>query len=142
MLALGLFVGMDLLRPHRAQTYLGQLVVHGDVADQIARKGARALASVQSPLRLLIVIGGAALVAVRPRIGDRPTLRAAAWALAVGAMVGSAVNDSGLVVGAAVMAVAWPALVVLGSTSPDGLAPADRPLGAGGEPAQHRFRAG
>jgi len=35
------------------------------------------------------------------------------WALVVAAVVGSMVNDSGLIVGAAVTAVAWPALVAV-----------------------------
>jgi hypothetical protein len=50
-------------------------------------------------------------------MAGRPALQATAWAAGVAGALGSAVNDSGLLVAAAVAAVAWPALVVA-ATSP------------------------
>jgi hypothetical protein len=47
-------------------------------------------------------------------MADHPALSAAAWALLVAGVLGSAVNDSGLAVAGAVMAIAWPAFFLLG----------------------------
>jgi len=55
-----------------------------------------------------------ALAVDHPRLAARPALRAAAWALLVAGLLGSAVNDSGLAVAGAVMAIAWPAFFLLG----------------------------
>jgi hypothetical protein len=79
------------------------------------RKGSAALATVGNPMSLVAVIGVATVVGARLRLSGRPALAAAAWALGVAGVVGSAANDSGLLVAAAVTAVAWPALVAVAS---------------------------
>ena len=113
VLILAVFVAADLARPTASQTHLGRAIGSGDVMDDIARKGQRALATVGHPLALVVVLGAGAVAGARLRLRGRPARAATAWALAAAAVVGSAVNDSGLLVGAAVVAVAWPALLAL-----------------------------
>ena len=109
---LAVFVAVDVSRPVESRTHLGR-VLSDELGDDVARKAGKALATVKSPLPLVILIGGAVLLRAGRRLGRRPALRATAWALAVAGVLGSALNDSGLLVGAAVMAIAWPALVAL-----------------------------
>jgi len=111
-LVLALFVAADLARPPAARTHLGRIISDGGLVDAMVNKANRALESVQNPLSLIVVIGVAAVVAVRPRPGRDPALSAMTWALVVAGVVGSAVNDSGLLVAAAVSTMAWPTLVV------------------------------
>jgi hypothetical protein len=118
VVVLALFLAADLSRPATSQTHLGRAVRSGDLLDDINRKARRAAATVSQPLALVIVVGGLALARVRPRLRHLPAWRAAAWALLVAAVIGSAVNDSGLLVGAAVTAVGWPALLVVDAVRP------------------------
>ncbi|HEX3393599.1 MAG TPA: hypothetical protein VHS52_03640 [Acidimicrobiales bacterium] len=113
---LGLFVAADLARPASARSHLGRVIADGSLKDEITRKGSRALETVATPLSLVVVIGIAAVAAVRPRLAGRPGLVAMTSGLVVAAVLGSVVNDSGLIVGAAVTAVAWPALVAVAGT--------------------------
>ena len=120
---LAVFLAFDLARTPENRTHLGRVVSEGDLGQEVVSKAGRALATVTAPMTLLAVVGVAAVAMARPRLRDHPALEAVAWALAVAAVIGSVVNDSGLVVAAAVAAVGWPAL--LGATAPPAaLAPA------------------
>ena len=128
---LALFVAVDVSRPAADRTHLGR-AFDEDLAGDIGRKASKALATVKSPLSLVVLIGGVALARAGPRFRHRPALRATAWALLVAGVLGSALNDSGLLVGAAVMAVAWPALLVLGDPVESTPPPSTEPATAGG----------
>ncbi|MGI8777964.1 MAG: hypothetical protein ACR2LJ_11440 [Acidimicrobiales bacterium] len=128
----GLFVAADLARPLSARSHLGRVISDGTLIDEIVRKGNRALETVTSPLSLVVAIGVGAVVAVRPRLGARPALAAMTWALVVAGVIGSVVNDSGLLVGAAVTAVAWPALVAVAGTDLGPSGPLSGVLGPSG----------
>lgn len=116
VVVLALFVAADLARPAAARSHLGRAVADGSLMDEITRKGSRALETVATPLSLVVAIGIGAVVAVRPRLAGRPGLVAMASGLVVAGVLGSVVNDSGLIVGAAVTAVAWPALLAVAGT--------------------------
>lgn len=116
VVVLALFVAADLARPAAARSHLGRAVADGSLMDEITRKGSRALETVATPLSLVVAIGIGAVVAVRPRLPGRPGLVAMASGLVVAGVLGSVVNDSGLIVGAAVTAVAWPALLAVAGT--------------------------
>ncbi|MGI8806962.1 MAG: hypothetical protein ACR2KK_03805 [Acidimicrobiales bacterium] len=64
-------------------------------------------------MALLVAIAAGVLLSTRFSLGDRPALRAAASALLTAAVLGSVLNDSGVVVAASVLAIAWPAGVVI-----------------------------
>ena len=113
VLVLALFVAADLSRPPASQTHLGRASGSGDLLDDVTRKGQRALATVAHPLALVVLIGVGAVASARPRLRGLPARAAIVWALGVAAVLGSALNDSGLLVGAAVVAVGWPALLAL-----------------------------
>jgi hypothetical protein len=113
VLAVLLFAAADLVGGAGPATHLGRAVAGGSVLDLAARKGARAVGSVTNPMAVIVVIGAAALAAIRPRLGPRPALRATGLARLVAAGAGSLVNDSGVIVGAAVVALAWPAMVAV-----------------------------
>lgn len=117
LVVLALFVAVDLSRPTGERTHLGR-VVGDDLAHDVSRKAGKALATVTSPMALVVLIGAGALAVARPRLDGRTALRATAWALAVAGVLGSVVNDSGVLVGAAVMAMAWPAFLALGGGPP------------------------
>ncbi len=121
---LAVFVVADLARPAAARTHLGRVLADGGLGNEITRKAGRALETLKSPLSLVVAIGVGAVVAVRPRLADHPGLAAMTWALVVAGVLGSVLNDSGLIVGAAVTAVAWPALVAV---TVEPLRAADRP---------------
>ncbi|HWC11644.1 MAG TPA: hypothetical protein VG455_10510 [Acidimicrobiales bacterium] len=108
---LALFVAVDVSRPPAAQTHLGRAIDSGEVVDAVTRKGGRALATVAHPLALVVVLGAGVVALARPQLGVRPARAATAWSLAVAAVLSSALNDSGLLVGAAVTAVGGPALL-------------------------------
>lgn len=115
VVAVGVFAVVDVARGAGPSTHLGRAVAGDSVVDLAVRKGTRAVRSVTNPMALIVVIGAIALAAVRRRGVWRPALQAAGWALLVAAVAGSLLNDSGVIVGAAVVAVTWPAmLAVLG----------------------------
>lgn len=134
------FAFIDAVRPGESQSHLARaLGKGGGLEDLVRRKGERALATYKSPMAALIPIGVLALAVSRPRLRGRPALVATAWALALAGVAGSLLNDSGLVVGAAVMAITWPAFMALATTRgkpPDGVdeppAPALAGAGTGG----------
>jgi hypothetical protein len=114
---LAFFAFVDAVRPGESQSHLARALGRGGgLEDLVRRKGQRALATYKSPMAALIPIGLVALVVSRPRLRGRPALLATAWALAIAGVAGSLLNDSGLVVGAAVMAITWPAFMALAAT--------------------------
>lgn len=108
------FAVLDVMRPEASRTHLGRSLTGGDGSTGVvARKGSRALATLKTPLANVLWIGALTLFLVRPPLSGRPALRAGAWAVVTLAVLGSVLNDSGLQVGAAAAAIAWPACVVL-----------------------------
>ena len=114
-----LLIALDTQRAPRAQTHFTR-ALGDDPAGVIVRKVEGAAGNITNPIGLVIVVGLVALALSRPRLADRPALQAAAWALLVAGVLGSAVNDSGLAVAGAVMAIAWPAFFLLASGSEPG----------------------
>ncbi|MCZ7531036.1 MAG: hypothetical protein M5U31_12305 [Acidimicrobiia bacterium] len=120
--------GVDLLRPAADRTHLGRLFE--DVSSNgwqglelvVRRKLNQNLRTfIDSIWRLqvlaFLVFAGALAIRARDRL-DRiveriPEMRAAAWGLLVAAVLGFALNDSGLAVPGVMMAVANPVLVIL-----------------------------
>ncbi|HEX2042673.1 MAG TPA: hypothetical protein VHF24_08545 [Acidimicrobiales bacterium] len=118
------FAVVDVMRPERSRTHLGRaLTGNDDAAGVIARKGSRALATLNAPLTNVLWIGSLTLLLARPRLTGRPGLRAGTWGILSLAVLGSALNDSGLQVGGGVAAIVWPAYIVLGQASPSSAPP-------------------
>ena len=117
-LALGLFVAVDLARDAGSQTHLAKSVGGDGLGDEIARKATRAVATVKAPMANLVLIAAGALGLTRWSPGPRPALRFGAYAVLAAAVLGSVLNDSGLNVAAAVLAVAWPAAVAIADADP------------------------
>ena len=108
---------VDWLRPPASRTHLGefvQTVLDGDGGQVVTRKLAQNLANLGSPPLVAIAVAAALLAVVPWRTGWRPgtdgavVLRGAV----VMALVGFAVNDSGLVIPAYVALVLAPLLLV------------------------------
>jgi hypothetical protein len=119
-LLVGLVAWLDWRRPAASRTHLGEFVetvVSGEAGAVIGRKLAQNLTNLGSPPLLAISIATLVLVLVAWRTGWRPVdagvpvLRGAA----VLAVVGFAVNDSGLVIPAFVALVLAPLVVAAGS---------------------------
>ncbi|MFQ6170102.1 hypothetical protein ACK8HX_00725 [Oryzobacter sp. R7] len=113
---------LDWLRPAGSRTHLGafvETVVTGGADEVVGRKVAQNLANLGSPPLLAMTVAALVLVTVAWRTGRGPSapggvvLRGAA----VMALVGFAVNDSGLVIPAFVAAVLAPLLVAAGARS-------------------------
>ncbi|HEX7277585.1 MAG TPA: hypothetical protein VF244_09455, partial [Acidimicrobiales bacterium] len=115
LVALALFAAVDLARDAGSQTHLARSVGGHGLGDDIVRKGSRAIQTVKAPMANVVVAAVAALALVRYSPGPRRARRMASYAVVVAAVLGSAVNDSGLNVAAAVLAVAWPVGVVVGA---------------------------
>ncbi|HEX2273679.1 MAG TPA: hypothetical protein VHG90_07385 [Acidimicrobiales bacterium] len=110
---------VDVMRPEERRTHLGRaLTGNDDAGGVIARKGSGALSTLAAPLTNVLWIGSLTLLLARPRLTGRPGLRAGTWGLLTLALLGSALNDSGLQVGGGVAAIAWPAYILLGQASP------------------------
>lgn len=107
---------LDWLRPADSRTHLGEFVesvVSGEAAEVVGRKVAQNVANLGSPPLVAITLATVLLVVVGWRTGHRPG-RAASVVLrgaTVLAVVGFAVNDSGLVIPAFVAVVLAPLLV-------------------------------
>lgn len=125
-LALGVAAGVDMMRPPDARTHLGQLVdrvADGGLAPLttvMARKAAGSLRTFESPLSwtLPIVIAYGLSLLLRPGrrprwLADRPALHAGAVGMIATALLGSVVNDSGVVVLAMVFVYIGPFLTLL-----------------------------
>lgn len=144
--AVAVFAGIDLLRPEGRRTHLGRLVERiaeegaGPLTSVVERKldaaiggSFRSLWVVAIPIGVVFLVAGARLGS-KPlaRVRERaPALGVAVTAIVVGAFLGSAVNDSGAIVGALVFftatnALAWCALRAgadrVAARSPDGSA--------------------
>lgn len=110
---------LDRMRPAAARTHLGdfvETVVSGGADEVVGRKVAQNVANLGSPPLLVIAVATVVLVLAAWRSGWRPS-RAGAVVLrgaAVMALVGFAVNDSGLVIPAFVAVVLAPLLVAAG----------------------------
>lgn len=105
---------VDYARPHARQTHLGRFVgdvLHGNWSDTLVRKASEAIHSVTgTPLPVVVVLSLAVAVYALRRLADsalHPTVRA----LVVLWVVGSVVNDSGILVAAAGVAMATPLLL-------------------------------
>ena len=116
-LALGLFVAVDLARDAGSQTHLAKSVGGDGLGDEIVRKATRAVATVKAPMANLVLIAAAALVLTRWSPGTRAALRFGAYGVLAAAVLGSVLNDSGLNVAAAVLAIAWPAAVAIAANA-------------------------
>jgi len=107
-LAVGGLVAFEVSRPAEDQTHLGRALVGGSLLQTVVRRGLSSLDSFRtSPWVFVVVIAAAGLVAVRRRLDLGPAPRAAARALAVAAVLGAVLNDSGVAVAGAVLFVAW-----------------------------------
>jgi hypothetical protein len=119
----------DWLRPAKSRSHLGgfvQQVLNGDAVPVIARKAEMSLGTVVygGPLAwvAVVILVLAALVVLRPErfkaealataYQDWPTLEPTLRAILVLGLVGFAVNDSGLIVPAAVFVTALPLVVI------------------------------
>lgn len=131
LVAVALSVGLaflDFLRAPEARTHLGRFaadIAAGDldaVVEVITRKGSAVLSSLRLTRWTYMVPVGAAvltLLLVRPQgvlrdvLASKPVLRAGLWGTLVVALVGFAVNDSGISVPALALAHAVPFLVLM-----------------------------
>lgn len=113
---------LDWLRPPEARTHLGEFVesvLTGDAGAIVGRKLAQNLANLGSPPLIAMSVATVVLVVVAWRVGWRP-VRAGAVVLSGAvalAVVGFAVNDSGLVIPAFVAVVLAPLLVAAGAVT-------------------------
>jgi hypothetical protein len=114
-LAVVLFAAVDLVRDAGAQTHLARSVGGGGLADEIVRKATMAAKTVAMPLTLLVPIAAVVFAVTRLFPGRDDALRFICCALVAAAVLGSLLNDSGLMVAAAVTAVGWPAGVAVAS---------------------------
>ncbi|MGI8983349.1 MAG: hypothetical protein ACR2HM_02255 [Acidimicrobiales bacterium] len=112
VVAVALLAGIDLVRDAGAQTHLARSVGSG-LGDAFVRKATLAAKTIAMPIALLVPIAAAvfALTRLFPAHGD--SLRFLTGALVAAAVLGSLVNDSGMIVAGAVAAVGWPVVVVV-----------------------------
>jgi hypothetical protein len=113
LLAVAALADAHLSPLHR--THLARLVSRRDLLDAVARKASAAVRNTGNPLNLVLAVAVACIVLARVEWRRHP-LRGALASLVAAAVIGSLFNDSGLVVGASVAAIAWPALLALGSS--------------------------
>ena len=113
-LAIAIFAGIDLMRPADERAHLGRLVERvnedgfGPLFAIVERKFAAALRESTRSVWALAIPIGIALVVALDRVGRKPLmvlrekiplLSAALVTIYVGALLGSALNDSGAIVG-------------------------------------------
>ena len=126
VVAAGLLVGaiswLDWRRPPASRTHLGEFVdtvISGEAGSVLGRKLAQNLTNLGSPPLLAISIATVVLVVVAWRVGWHPVdagVPVVRGALVL-ALVGFAVNDSGLVIPAFIAVVLAPMLVAAGAAS-------------------------
>jgi len=124
--ALAVAVGLvDYARPAARQTHAGRFVgqvLHGGAATVLHRKADAVVGSLATPLVTALVVAVVVAVVLAARRGRLPEpaagVRAAAVAVAVVAVIGSLLNDSGVFVAAAAFLAFVPAVTVaaLGDT--------------------------
>jgi hypothetical protein len=116
---LALFALYDLAQPKGGQTHLAAWLTGDDPLGAVHRKFDAMIASFRtSRLRWFPVLPIVVMIRERHRFRVEPWLQAGVLALAAGAVVGTLVNDSGVAVLAAVVAVGWP--VAMGLADPEG----------------------
>ena len=115
VVAVVLFAAVDLVRDAGAQTHLAKTVGGQGLGDEVVRKGLQAVKTVAMPIALLVPIAAVVFGVTRLFPGRDDTLRFISSALVAAAVLGSVLNDSGVMVAAAVAAVAWPAGVAVAS---------------------------
>jgi hypothetical protein len=108
LLAVVVFAVIDLARHSGSQTHLAKSLGSRELLDEMTRKAGSALGTIIAPMALIIVVATVALVLVKFSPGASRALRFGSLAVLAAAALGSLLNDSGLNVGAAVIAVAWP----------------------------------
>lgn len=118
VVALALFAAVDLVRDAGSQTHLARSA-GGGLGDAILRKAILAAKTVFMPMTLLVPIAAVVFAVTRLFPGRDDALRFISCALVAAAVLGSLLNDSGLLVGAAVAAVAWPAGVAVAGARRD-----------------------
>jgi hypothetical protein len=118
VVALVLFAAVDLVRDAGSQTHLAKSA-GGGLGDAIFRKATLAAKTIVMPMALLIPIAAIVFAVTRLFPGRDDALRFISCALVAAAVLGSLLNDSGLLVGAAVAAVAWPAGVAVAGARRD-----------------------
>jgi hypothetical protein len=121
VVAVALFAAVDLLRAAGSQTHLARSLAGQGIADEVVRKAGHALRTAIMPMTALVGVA-AAVLPFLPRVPGRWRPRRGSYALLTAGVLGSLLNDSGLLVGAAVAAVAWPAAVLLAPESQDACA--------------------
>lgn len=114
VVAVVLFAAVDMVRDAGAQTHLAKSVGHG-LGDEVLRKGIQAMKTVAMPFALLVPIAAAVFALTRLFPGRDDALRFISSALVAAAVLGSLLNDSGVMVAAAIAAVGWPAVVAVAS---------------------------
>jgi len=116
---LGLFAAYDLAQPKGGQTHLAAWLTGDDPFGAVRRKFDAMLGSFRfSRLRFFPVLPLLVLAREHRTWRREPWLLATVIALGAGAVVGTLVNDSGVAVLAAVVAVGWPALMGLADRRP------------------------
>ena len=113
--AVVLFAAVDLVRDAGAQTHLAKSVGGAGLGDEVIRKGLQALKTVAMPIALLVPIAATVFALTRLFPGRDDALRFISSALVAAAVLGSLLNDSGVMVAAAVAAIGWPAGVAVAS---------------------------
>jgi hypothetical protein len=122
---------VDYARPQDSQTHVGRFVgdvVHGRAWTTVHRKADAVFGSLATPAVTLLVAGVVLLAVVvwrrevRLPLALRPKLVPAAGAVAVLAVLGSLLNDSGIFVAAAVLLAFLPAVI---AAAPVAAAPGD-----------------
>jgi hypothetical protein len=123
-------VAFERFRPAEHQTHLGRALAGGSMLETAIRRGLSSLDTFRtSPWVIVVVIAAAGLFAVRRRLALGPASRAAAGAVAVVAVLGTVLNDSGVAVAGAVVFVAWAAALALAQPGA-GAGPGGRPAAA------------
>ncbi|MCU1374143.1 MAG: rane protein of unknown function [Actinomycetia bacterium] len=109
-----LFAAFDLSRPVDAQTHLARALSGGSLAGTVLRREINALHSFGgNPFLAVLALALLGAWLQRDRLPSSRPLRVGLWALALVALLGTFVNDSGVAVGGAVAAMAWPAYLLL-----------------------------
>ena len=121
LVALALF---DTIRPPSERTHLARALTSGDAIQTIVRRFLAAVGSFRfSPWVAVAVLAVAVILVGRRRLPAAPAARAGLVALSVAAILGAILNDSGVAVTGAVLAVGWPASLALTSDAAEVGAP-------------------
>ncbi len=121
--ALAGVAAFDMTRPARQQTHLGRTLSGGSAREAIVRRELMALDSLRtSGWVIVIVVVVVGLVVARHRLPTGAAARAGLRAIAVAAIAGTVLNDSGVAVAGPVLFVSWAVALAL-------LQPAGRPVG-------------